>query len=84
MGDDDAASKGNLGAGAPVLEGTGVATDYLAERDGTPGTPGWSTHAITPRQEPLSLISAFTAPTLRGVLVLIAPLRPAGLPALMR
>lgn len=35
------------------VRGTGVGTEYLAQRTGLAGTSGWSTHAITPRQEPL-------------------------------
>lgn len=37
--------------------GTGVAVDYLAQRstDPDPGHSGWSTHAITPRQDPNQL-----------------------------
>ncbi len=34
--------------------GTGVGTEYIARRDGTDGTQGWSSHPITPLQEPLS------------------------------
>jgi len=41
------------------VRGTGVATEYLSERDGVPGTNGWSTHAITPPQDPLSVFSNF-------------------------
>jgi hypothetical protein len=35
------------------VEGTGVASEYLAKRaiDPDPGNSGWSTHGITPRQE---------------------------------
>ena len=36
------------------VHGTGVATEYMAQRDGAPGTSGWSTHGITPPQEPMS------------------------------
>jgi hypothetical protein len=36
------------------VRGTGVAVDYLASRDGKSGTSGWTTHAITPPQEPLT------------------------------
>jgi hypothetical protein len=35
-------------------QGTGIAIQYLAERTGAAGTSGWATHAITPRQDPLS------------------------------
>jgi hypothetical protein len=36
--------------------GTGVGVDYMSIRstDPNPGTNGWATHAITPRQDPLS------------------------------
>jgi hypothetical protein len=38
------------------VQGTGVATEYLAERSSSsdPGTNGWATHAITPPQGALS------------------------------
>lgn len=36
--------------------GTGVATDYIARRDATPGTQGWTTHGITPLQDPLTAL----------------------------
>lgn len=42
-------------------EGTGIATDYLSQRDGAPGTSGWSTHAITPSQQPLPYVAASLA-----------------------
>ncbi len=47
----------SLGAFGDAI-GTGIATDYLAQRDATPGTSGWSTHAITPPQQPGSFIAA--------------------------
>lgn len=37
------------------VAGTGIATDYLSVRTATPGTNGWTTHAITPPQQPLSI-----------------------------
>lgn len=39
------------------VEGMGVAADYIARRstDPDPGNQGWSTHAITPPQDPLNL-----------------------------
>jgi hypothetical protein len=43
------------------VQGTGIAAEYMAQRNGGPGTQGWSTHAITPRQEPLSFIAATEA-----------------------
>lgn len=43
----------SLGGFADV-QGTGVATEYMAMRTGVPGTSGWATHGITPRQEALS------------------------------
>jgi hypothetical protein len=39
-------------------QGTGIATDYLSERDGRPGTNGWSTHALFPKVDPLSISGA--------------------------
>jgi hypothetical protein len=47
----------SLGGFADV-RGMGVSTEYLAQRTGVPGTSGWTTHAITPPQEPLSLTAA--------------------------
>ncbi|HEU4701568.1 MAG TPA: hypothetical protein VFS37_03725, partial [Conexibacter sp.] len=47
----------SLGGFADVLGG-GVATEYLAQRTAEPGTSGWSTHAITPPQEPMSVTAA--------------------------
>ena len=37
------------------VQGTGIAAQYLAQRNGAPGTPGWTTHAITPKQDPGTL-----------------------------
>jgi hypothetical protein len=41
--------------------GTGVATEYMAERSTSadPGNNGWNTHAITPEQTPESYLAAF-------------------------
>jgi hypothetical protein len=55
-GSPAAASFISLGGFADV-HGTGFATEYLAQRDGGAGTSGWVTHAITPRQDPLTLIA---------------------------
>jgi len=44
----------SLGGFADV-RGMGISTEYLAQRLGTVGTSGWTTHAITPPQEPLSI-----------------------------
>jgi hypothetical protein len=41
--------------------GTGIATEYLSERDAQPGTSGWTTHAITPAQAPLTFLADFRA-----------------------
>jgi Tol biopolymer transport system component len=39
------------------VQGTGIATEYMGVRDGSPGTWGWSVHAITPlATEPLSSV----------------------------
>jgi hypothetical protein len=46
----------SLGAFGDAV-GTGIATEYLSQRDGVLGTSGWSTHAITPPQENLSFIA---------------------------
>jgi hypothetical protein len=53
-----AATFGSLGTFADV-HGTGVANEYMAIRNGTPGTSGWATHGITPPQQPLSLLGLF-------------------------
>jgi len=45
----------SLGGFADV-RGTGIATEYLSQRDGVPGTSGWSVHGITPAQDPTSLL----------------------------
>ncbi|HEX4804680.1 MAG TPA: hypothetical protein VFU94_02160 [Conexibacter sp.] len=47
----------SLGGFADV-QGMGISTEYLAQRTGQPGTSGWSTHAITPPQAPLSILAA--------------------------
>lgn len=36
------------------VQGMGVAAEYLAQRTGVPGTNGWATHAISPKQESLT------------------------------
>ena len=60
--DGNAVQFSSLGGFADVL-GTGVASDYLALRssDPDPGTNGWSTHAITPPQAPLSVNGVLNA-----------------------
>jgi hypothetical protein len=40
------------------VQGTEVAGEYMGVRDGRPGTSGWSTHAITPRQDPMTYSAA--------------------------
>jgi hypothetical protein len=40
------------------VRGTGISTEYLAQRTGAPGTSGWTTHAITPLQQPMSVLAA--------------------------
>lgn len=52
-----AAAFASLGGFADV-QGMGVSTEYVAQRSGAPGTSGWTTHAITPPQAPLSLTAA--------------------------
>jgi hypothetical protein len=47
----------SLGGFADVL-GMGISTEYVAQRTGEPGGGGWTTHAITPPQEPLTLRAA--------------------------
>jgi len=38
--------------------GMGISTEYMAQRTAQPGTSGWTTHAITPPQDPLSILAA--------------------------
>lgn len=52
-----AATFGSLGGFADV-RGTGVAVDYMAQRTAVPGTQGWSTHALTPPQQPANFFEA--------------------------
>ena len=47
----------SLGGFADAV-GSGIATEYLAQRTAQPGTSGWTTHAITPPQEPMSVAAA--------------------------
>jgi len=37
------------------VHGTGVATQYMSQRTAQPGTSGWTTHALTPVEDALSL-----------------------------
>jgi hypothetical protein len=46
----------SLGGFADAVGG-GIATEYLAQRTAQPGTSGWSTHAITPPQQPMSVFA---------------------------
>lgn len=57
LGPPAAVTFASLGAFGDV-QGMGIASEYLSERDGTPGTSGWGTHAITPPQAALSLQAA--------------------------
>lgn len=52
-----AATFASLGGFADV-QGTGISTEYLAQRSGAAGTSGWTTHAITPAQQPLTVPAA--------------------------
>ena len=54
--DGDAVSFASVGAFADA-RGTGLTTQYVSQRDGRPGTNGWSTHAITPKQGTISAIA---------------------------
>jgi hypothetical protein len=58
--DGGAATFASLG-GFGDVQGSGVAFDYMARRTGTPGTSGWVTHPLNPRQ-PASMLLA----TLKG------------------
>jgi hypothetical protein len=43
------------------VQGSGVAFDYMARRTGTPGTSGWVTHPLNPRQPASTLLATFNA-----------------------
>lgn len=47
----------SLGGFADV-QGTGISTEYMAQRTARPGTSGWTTHAITPAQQSLTIAGA--------------------------
>jgi hypothetical protein len=53
-----AATFGSLSTFADV-HGTGVGNDYMAIRTAQPNTNGWTTHGITPPQQPLTLFGLF-------------------------
>lgn len=55
-----AATFTSLGAFADI-QGTGVASEYMGIRTAQPGTQGWVTHAITPRQRSNSFAGAVSA-----------------------
>jgi hypothetical protein len=55
--DPMAATFSSLGAFADV-HGTGIGNDYMTIRTGQAGTNGWTTHAITPPQQPLTFFGA--------------------------
>ena len=44
--------------GSGDVQGTSIASEYMATRNATPGTTGWTTHAITPKQNPLTAFAA--------------------------
>lgn len=68
------------------VRGTGISTEYMSVRTGQPGTQGWSTHAITPPQKPLTFFGAsfggfdplydgeFSDDLSRGIFLTISPL----------
>jgi len=43
------------------VQGTGIAVDYMGIRTGASGTPGWTTHAITPPQDPATFVEILAA-----------------------
>ena len=53
--DGSAATYASLSASGDVM-GTGVATEYMSVRTAAQGTRGWSTHAISPPQPPLTYV----------------------------
>lgn len=54
--DGEAIAFGSL-VGFADAKGSGIGFDYIAERDGVPGTNGWSTHAITPLMPPFTIFA---------------------------
>ena len=48
------------------VQGTSYSSDYLAERTGVPGTAGWTTHGITPPQDPTPYSAVSTEPLYTG------------------
>jgi Tol biopolymer transport system component len=50
------------------VQGTDTSVEYISQRDGRPGTNGWSTHAITPRLPSLTffVVGADDLSTYRG------------------
>jgi len=50
------------------VAGAGLVFQYMAERTGAPGSNGWSTHSIQPRQEPegANLVTLFQQPFYLG------------------
>ena len=77
----------SLGGFADV-RGTGISTEYLAQRTAQPGTSGWTTHAITPAQQSLTIAGAaqsldplyegdMSADLTKGVFRAWSPLTPA-------
>ena len=82
--DGDALQFLSLGAFGDAM-GTGIATEYVSERSGAPGTQGWSTHAITPLQSGTTYdgvsdglesryVGEFTPDLSRGVFLAQSPL----------
>jgi hypothetical protein len=58
-----AAADGDAAAFASAIgfgdvQGTDATVEYISQRDGRPGTNGWSTHAITPRLPSLTFFVA--------------------------
>jgi WD40-like Beta Propeller Repeat len=54
-GGDAAAFASAIGFGD--VQGTDATVEYISQRDGRPGTNGWSTHAITPRLPSLTIFA---------------------------
>jgi len=50
------------------VQGIGIGTEYVAEREGMRGTSGWTSHGITPAQDPLpyNAITSGAEPAYQG------------------
>ena len=42
------------------VQGTSIASEYVSARKGTPGTSGWATHSITPKQPAMTFVGTLS------------------------